>query len=182
FKQNEKDLLNYTAKANFKVLGKKLGKFMKEVAQKIEALDSDTIAMTVDGKTISIDYSNGSIELGEDDLVIQRNELEGVRVLNDGKLTVGFDTRITKELLDEGIARDLVRTIQNMRKDKGFEVSDRISLEISGDDDIREAYENFKSYICSETLSVESAFVQELDAEPIECSDKQVRISIKVVK
>jgi isoleucyl-tRNA synthetase len=182
FKQNEKDLLNYTAKANFKVLGKKLGKFMKEVAQKIEALDSDTIAMTVDGKTITIDYSNGSIELGEDDLVIQRNELEGVKVLNDGKLTVGFDTRITKELLDEGIARDLVRTIQNMRKDKGFEVSDRISLEISGDDDIREAYENFKSYICSETLSVESAFVQELDAEPIECSDKQVRISIKVVK
>lgn len=182
FRQNEQDLLMYSAKANFKVLGKKLGKNMKEVAALIEKLDSSRLAGLVDGGSLSIDFSAGSIEVSEADLIIQRNELEGVRVLNEGKLTVGFDTRITRELLLEGIARDLIRTVQNLRKESGFEVSDRIRMQLSGDDDVREAFDTYRDYICTETLCVEPSFLEDLDVEPTECSEKMVKIHIEVVK
>ncbi len=182
FKQDEQSLLKYTAKANFKILGKKLGKNMKEVAAMIEDLDSSTLAGVVEGCSINLTYSAGDIELSEGDLIIQRNELEGVKVLNDNKLTVGFDTRITQALLDEGIARDLVRTIQNLRKEKEFQVSDRISLKICCDPEIRAAFEKYKEYIGIETLCEKSEFVNALDCDCIECSDKQIKLDIKVVE
>ena len=133
-------------------------------------------------QTCALPICAGDIELSEGDLIIQRNELEGVKVLNDNKLTVGFDTRITQALLDEGIARDLVRTIQNLRKEKEFQVSDRISLKICCDPEIRAAFEKYKEYIGIETLCEKSEFVNALDCDCIECSDKQIKLDIKVVE
>lgn len=182
YREHEEDILSYSAKANFKVLGKKLGKFMKEVAAKIEKLDSSVLADVVKGKSIRISYEGGEIELSEEDLAIQRTELEGLKILNDGKLTVGFDTRVTEALMLEGIARDLVRTIQNMRKDSAFDVSDRISLRLNGDEQVKKAFEAFKDYICSETLAVDASFDSALDCPAIDCSDKQVQIEIEARK
>lgn len=182
YREHEEDILSYSAKANFKVLGKKLGKFMKEVAAKIEKLDSSALADVVKGKSIRISYEGGEIELNEEDLAIQRTELEGLKILNDGKLTVGFDTRVTEALMLEGIARDLVRTIQNMRKDSAFDVSDRISLRLNGDEQVKKAFEVFKDYICSETLAVDASFNPAMDCPAIDCSDKQVQIEIEVKK
>lgn len=179
-RSKEADLLKYSAKANFKILGKKLGKDMKEVAAMIQNLSNSEIASVVDGNKLTINYSNGSIELSEEDLMIQRNELENVKVLNEGKLTVGFDTEITTELLYEGIARDLIRTIQNLRKESGFDISDRIKLEVSGDEEFKQAFEAFKSYIASETLSVSANFAEDLDTEEIECSEKKIKVKVEV--
>lgn len=82
----------------------------------------------------------------------------------------------------EGIARDLVRTIQNMRKDSAFDVSDRISLRLNGDEQVKKAFEAFKDYICSETLAVDASFDSAMDCPAIDCSDKQVQIEIEVRK
>ena len=95
--------------------------------------------------------------------MVQRNEKQNLNVLNEGRLTVGFDTEVDRNLLNEGLARDIIRAIQTLRKESGFEVSDRIVLTIGGDDEVREAYGQFKDMIMSETLSVESTFDVDLD-------------------
>ncbi len=154
-KNDESDLVSYSAKANFKALGSRLGKNMKEVASMIQDFDSPEIAAILDGKNKSVVYSAGEIEISADDLVVQRTEAEHVKVLNDGALTVGFDTEITPELLNEGIARDFIRLVQTERKEKNFDVADHIRITVSGDDDIIWAIKAFESYIKSETLSDE---------------------------
>ncbi len=173
---DESSLVDYTAKANFKVLGSKLGKAMKDVASKIQAFKSDSIATILEGMKHKVEYGDGqSIDIGKDDLVIQRNEKENLKILNEGELTVGFDTEVTESLLHEGIARDVVRSIQTMRKDMGLDVSDRIVLVIGGDDVMKKVYDQFKSFIESETLAVCSSFNPELDAPETE-SGARIRI------
>lgn len=175
---DESELVDYSAKANFKVLGSRLGKDMKEVAALIADLDGKTIASMLDGKTHTITYSNGEISVSKDEIIVQRTELEGVKVLNDGSLTIGFDTKVTQELLEEGIARDIVRSIQNLRKESGFEVSDRIRLTWDGDEVIKQVFEHFGPTIAKETLSNSMSFAT-LDGEAIDCGDHLVRLFVE---
>ncbi|MDD4451029.1 MAG: isoleucine--tRNA ligase, partial [Sphaerochaeta sp.] len=175
---DESELVDYSAKANFKVLGSKLGKDMKEVAALIAALDGRVIASMLDGKSHTVVYSKGEIAISKDEIIVQRTELEGVKVLNDGSLTVGFDTKVTQELLEEGIARDIVRSIQNLRKESGFEVSDRIRLTWDGDDVVKHVFEHFGQTIAKETLSNSMSFAT-LDGEAIDCGDHMVRLAVE---
>lgn len=173
----ETDLVDYSAKANFKVLGSKLGKAMKDVASKIQQMSSDIIAQVLDGAKKTISYGqNQKIDVSVEDLVIQRKEKENLKILNEGQLTVGFDTEVDRNLLNEGLARDIIRAIQTTRKESGFEVSDRINLTIGGDDEVKEAYTQFKTLIESETLSVSSVFNDGLD---IPENDFGVKIKIE---
>lgn len=153
YRDNEEDLVVYSAKANYKVLGRQLGKDMKEVANLIGALSMEEISSILNGEPLSLTYSNGAIDLDENAIVIQRTEKENMKVLNEGNLTVGLDSEMTKELLLEGLARDIIRSIQNLRKETGLDVTDRILLHIEGDEKIREAVDEFKEYICKETLA-----------------------------
>ncbi|MCF0237102.1 MAG: isoleucine--tRNA ligase [Sphaerochaetaceae bacterium] len=160
----ETSLVEYSAKANFKVLGAKLGKSMKEVASKIQVLSSSQIGSILDGNSYVVEYGeNQSIELSTDDLIVQRSEKANLKILNEGDLTIGFDTEVTQSLLYEGIARDMIRGIQNLRKESGFEVSDRIILTVGGDEDTKAAYEMFKAFIETETLSTASSFDNNID-------------------
>lgn len=151
--KDESNLVSYSAKANFKALGSRLGKNMKEVAAMIQLFDSAEIASILDGNARTLQYSAGEIQLTAGDLAVQRSEKEHVKVLNEGNITVGYDTNVTEELLLEGVARDLVRFIQTERKEKGFEVSDRITIEIDGDELLKKAVGAFESYIAKETLA-----------------------------
>lgn len=177
--EDENGLVSFSAKANFKVLGKKLGKSMKAAAQKIEALSSKVLSDMLNGKTFRMDYEDGSIDLTADDLVIARTEKENVKVLNEGTITLGFDTELTDSLVWEGVARDLVRIIQSSRKDMGLEVSDRIELVINGPEIVEKTLEAFKAYIMGETLAVKLDYDQTLDGPIIEAGDLDVIISIK---
>ncbi len=174
--EDESGLVSYQAKANFKVLGSVLGKHMKEVAAKIQLLSSKTIASLLDGRRETIAYAEGEISVGIDEVIVQRNEVEDLKVLNEGQLTVGFDTKITRELLLEGIARDIVRAVQNLRKEQGFDVADRIALSLFGDALVREAFDAFGSYIARETLAYSSEFSDSEDAIEIPCGDATARI------
>lgn len=178
----EEGLVTYSAKANFKALGKKLGKDMKEVSALIEKLKANVISRLLDGGTADISYSQGSLTLSADDVIVRREEKDNVKVLNDDTLTVGFDTEITEDLLLEGIARDLVRSVQNLRKESGFEVSDRIELTVQGTDDVKRAVEAFKDYISGETLSEKIVVTDGLpDGTEVECGEHSVRIKVRKV-
>ena len=178
-RSDESSIVTYSAKANFKVLGSKLGKNMKEVAAEIQKLSSADISSILDGKEYVIKYSAGEIGLTEGDLVIQRAEKEHVKVLNEGAITVGYDTEITEALLLEGIARDLVRFVQTERKEKDFEVADHINLTLWGGENLCKAVDAFSSYIKEETLA-DSLTVAENDGDSTEIGDENV--TVKVVK
>ena len=176
--EDESALVSYSAKANFKVLGSRLGKQMKSVASQIELFSGAMIASILDGKSVKLQYSEGEIEISVEHIIVGRTEREGVKVLNEGSLTVGFDTKVTEELLQEGIARDIVRSVQNLRKDSGFEVSDRINLTYDGDDVVRQVFSNFGSTIAKETLSNSLTFATLVHVEPVECGDHMVRLAV----
>ncbi|NCB01063.1 MAG: isoleucine--tRNA ligase [Spirochaetia bacterium] len=176
--KNENSLVTYDAKANFKILGKQLGKDMKEVAQVIAELDSATIDSLLKGNTKIISYSNKEITITIDDIIVSRNEMAHKKILNEGELTVGFDTEITHELYLEGIARDIVRGVQNLRKESGFDVADRIHLYIQGDNDVMESVKVFNDYIAKETLTLSFIDLSGEVLSPIPVGDVEARIAI----
>jgi isoleucyl-tRNA synthetase len=177
-RDNEEDLVVYNAKANFKVLGRKLGKQMKEVASMIEGFSMEQIAAILDGGTVELAYSAGTIVIDEQALAVQRTEKENMKVLNEGSLTVGLDSEMTEELLLEGLARDIIRSIQNHRKEIGLEVTDRIVLQVTGDETVAKVMEVFRDYVCSETLATCSEDIEGAQAAEVELSGHAVLLQI----
>ncbi len=177
-RDNEEDLVVYNAKANFKVLGRKLGKQMKEVASMIEGFSMEQIAAILDGGTVELTYSAGTIVIDEQALAVQRTEKENMKVLNEGSLTVGLDSEMTEELLLEGLARDIIRSIQNHRKEIGLEVTDRIVLQVTGDETVAKVMDVFRDYVCSETLATCSEDIEGAQAAEVELSGHDVLLQI----
>ena len=182
FHEKEAELVEYSAKANFRVLGKQLGAKMKLAAAGIAKLAEKQIAEIIDGRKIAIDVGGESVQLDSENVIVERTEKEDLKVVNDGTLTVGLDTKITDSLKKEGYARDLVRGIQNLRKSSGFEVTDRIKLYVSGESDLKDAFEEFKDFISNETLASASEWKEDLkDGVTVEADDKNWSISVEKV-
>ncbi len=179
FRDNEEDLVEYQAKANFRVLGKELGKDMKEAAQKIEGLRMEEIQSLLDGATLSLELSSRSVDLTEESLVVQRLEKEHLKVLNDGSLTIALDSEITEELKQEGLVRDIVRSIQNLRKEAGLEVTDRIDLYLQGEPDVREAVITFERYLKTETLALSVTWEDRDGSSEVACGDTTCSVFLK---
>ena len=168
FHEKEEELVEYSAKANFRVLGKELGSSMKIAAEAIERLASQEIQSILDGSVLSIDVEGKHIDLTRDKIIVNRIEKAALKVVNEGTLTVGLDTEVTEELQLEGLIRDLVRGVQNLRKERGLEVTDRIRLTVSagasasgaeGKALLEKAFNRFGEYLSSETLSVQAKWV-----------------------
>ncbi len=160
FRDNEEDLVEYQVKANFRVLGKELGKDMKEAAARIEALAAREIAALLEGGLLEIEVAGRRVELTKDKVDVRRVERKGLKVLNEATLTVALDAEITPELLAEGYVRDLVRGVQGLRKDSGLEVTDRIKLVLAGDEELRRALASFELFVKSETLAVSVSWAE----------------------
>jgi isoleucyl-tRNA synthetase len=154
----EEDLVEYEAKANFRVLGKELGRDMDAAAKKIAQLDRAEIQSILEGSTLSIDVAGRAIDLSAGKLDVKRIEKTGLKVINEGSLTVALDTEITEALALEGLARDLVRGVQKLRKESGLEVSDRIRLYLAGPERLKRALDAYSAYISGETLAVETSY------------------------
>jgi isoleucyl-tRNA synthetase len=184
FSQKEEDLVEYEVKANFRVLGKELGKDMKAAAAKIETLTHAEIQSVIEGASLSIDITGEgggtrALLLTADKLDIRRIEKANLRVLNEGTLTVGLDTEITRELSMEGDIRDLIRGIQNARKEMGLSVTDRITLCIHGSDSLKEAWDSFGETAASETLAVKIEWARVEGQIPIEAGDETWQVKIQ---
>ena len=140
-------------KPNFKALGPKVGKSMKQVAEAITNLDQQSISTLESTGEIEISVQDQKFTISSADLEIIAEDIPGWQVSNMGKLTVALDVTVTPELKQEGISRELINRIQNLRKELGFEVTDRISVEVQKHDLIATALTQNKEYICSEILA-----------------------------
>jgi isoleucyl-tRNA synthetase len=182
FRDNEEDLVEYEAKANFRVMGKELGKDMKAVAEKIAALTQSEIRGLLEGATLSIEVKSETVravEITAEKLDIRRLEKANLKVLNEGTLTVGLDTEITDELSKEGDVRDLVRGVQNLRKEKGLDVTDRITLTLAGSERLKSAWEAFADYVALETLASKTVWADCKDPVEIEAGEEKWLVKIE---
>ncbi|MDO6515903.1 isoleucine--tRNA ligase [Zobellia uliginosa] len=150
-------------KPNFKVLGPKYGKDMKKIAQAVAQLGQDDIQKIEQKGEISLDIDDKIITLQLQDVEIASQDIEGWLVASSGTLTVALDVTINQDLREEGIARELVNRIQNLRKDSGFEVTDKIDIKILKDGFVEKAVSNNLGYIKTETLTAELVFEESLD-------------------
>ncbi len=140
-------------KPNFKTLGPKYGKLMKQIAAAIQAFTPQEIATMEAEQAMTITVENHQVDLLASDVEIISEDIPGWLVSNEGSLTVALDVTITQELKNEGIARELINRIQNLRKETGLEVTDKIEIHVQQHPDISEAVFNNNDYICSETLA-----------------------------
>ncbi|MDR2729427.1 MAG: isoleucine--tRNA ligase [Treponema sp.] len=159
FSDKEENLVEYEVKANFRVMGKELGRDMKAAAARIEQLSQEEIQKALEGAslTLEIDSVEGvkrRFNVTLDKLDIRRHEKANLKVQNEGTLTVGLDTEISPELSMEGNIRDLIRGVQNARKEMGLNVTDRVELRVFGNEEQKAAWEKFRETVSGETLAV----------------------------
>ena len=156
-------LVKKRIKPNFKVLGPRFGKDMKLVVTAIQQLNSEDIQKIEQKGAIEVEINGKSITLNLDDVVISSQDIEGWLVANQGSVTVALDITVSDSLKQEGIARELVNRIQNLRKNSGFEVTDHIDICILDNKNITNAVLNNLDYIKIETLTKKLELVKELD-------------------
>ncbi len=178
--ENDMENLVKKIKPNFKTLGKKYGKQMKEIALAMNSFGNQEIAEIEKNGTYIIELATGNVELTTEDVEIITEDMPGWLVANEGKLTVALDITVTENLLREGIARELVNRIQNIRKSNGYEIVDKISVEIESRAEISEAVNEFSVYIASQTLANAVILVDSLsDFTELDFEDYTVKISIE---
>jgi isoleucyl-tRNA synthetase len=168
------------AKPNFKKLGKTFGPLLKDAAAYIVALETEQIQILENGGSIPFVLQGNTYELIAEDVEISTEDIPGWATVSDGTLTVALDITVTETLKQEGIARDFVNRIQNLRKDKGLEVTDRILIEVLQKDPfVTEALDLNKNYICSETQANVLQIKSQIEnALTIEMEDFKLEVSI----
>ncbi len=165
-------------KPNFKLLGAKVGKDMKEVAAEISSFDQHQISELE--KNGEITLKTGAYVIKAEEVDIIADDIPGWLVNVMGKLTVALDVNISEELRQEGLAREFINRIQNLRKEKGFEVTDRIRVRIAENEFIKDSINNNLDYICAEILADSLEFVDSLTIkERVEINEKEINISIE---
>ena len=181
---NTSGIIIKKAKPNFRKLGQQYGPMMKDLSKLIAGLDQETISSFENRGELSMDLNGQSITLKDDDLMIQSEDIPGWTVATEGGITVALDINITDELQREGIARDLVNRIQNLRKDLGLEVQDKIKVTVDDDNEvINKSIQSNKEYICTETQALELDVTSGLqDYRELEIDSFVVKLSIEALK
>lgn len=172
-------VINKKVKANFKSLGAKLGKNMKNVAQLISLMTQADIATLEKNKTFEFNLGNEQVVIGLEDVEIFAEDIPGWAVANKEQLTVALDITISPSLQEEGNARELVNRIQKIRKESQFDLTDKIILYIEKNDEIQSSIINFYAYICAEILAEKIEFSDKiLQGIEIEVNEKSFTIQI----
>ena len=168
-------------KCNFKLLGPKFGKQMKAVAAQMSTLSQEAIAEFEKNGQYTLDIDGVPAVVDINDVEIFSEDIPGWQVANEGKLTVALEVTVTEELRKEGIARELVNRIQNIRKSSGLEIVDRIHIYLSKNTIINDAVIEFNSYICNQVLANDITLMDEVsDGTELEFDD--FKLYVKVVK
>ena len=150
-------------KPDFKKLGPRYGKLMKQLAAAVTSTTQQQITTLEKEGMLTIQVEGQPVDLLVDDVEILSEDIPGWQVASMGSLTVALDITLTPELLQEGLAREVINRIQNLRKDKGFEVTDKIIVKLQSHTDLDEAVHRYISYICSETLAQSFEVVAEIE-------------------
>ena len=164
-------------KPNFKVLGKKVGAQMKAVAAEIAAMSQEQIAQMEQNGEYQLSTVN--YQLIAEDVEIITEDMPGWLVMNEGALTIALDIELTDSLIEEGIARELINRIQNLRKSSGLEITDRISVTMSRAPQLEAAVTHFNDYISSQVLATSLQLADDVQGETVEMDNYSIQILIK---
>ena len=175
------NLLVKSIKPNFKTLGPKYGKEMKAISAATAELTNEEIVKLEQSGQIDLLIDNKTLTLDLEDFEIATKDIPGWTVASNSTLTVALDLQLTEELINEGVARELVNRIQNLRKETGLEVTDKIILNLKNDESIVNAVEQNKDYICSETLA-EDLVLQDQVANGTEVEINGLMTQISITK
>lgn len=155
-------LVSYRIKPNLPRIGKQYGKLIPHIRKALDAADGAAIATAVaSNEEFSINVQGESISFGPEDVLIETGSAEGYACGEDGGYLTALDTSLSPELIQEGVARELIRTVQEARKQAGLEVSDRIILGVSGSTAVESALEKYRDYLMTETLATDWAVGQD---------------------
>ena len=169
-------------KCNFRTMGKKFGKLMKGIAAAMSSLEQDQIASLEKQGTITIEVDGQSVTVESADVEIISEDIPGWLVSNEGNLTVALEVELNDELRKEGMARELINRIQNMRKETGLEITDRIKVTVSPNELVRNAVESFMEYIKGQVLA-DDIEIKDNDGAEVDFDDFKLNIKIeKTVK
>jgi isoleucyl-tRNA synthetase len=174
-------LLVKKVKPDFKRLGPKYGQKMKDIQSAVQEMSQQDIAELENNKVIVFNIKGESVPVLLEDVEVLSEDIPGWLVASQGRLTVALDVSLTPELINEGIARELVNRIQQMRKNKGLELTDHIEVKIEDQPEVVSAVNEFKDYICTEILADELYITDELngESESVEIDETNLRIEIK---
>ena len=164
-------------KCNFRTMGKKFGKLMKGVAAAMDTLTQEQIAQLETQGTIGITVEGQALTVEAEDVDIISEDIPGWLVGNEGNLTVALDITLTDELRNEGMARELVNRIQNIRKKSGLEITDRIRVQIEPNETVSKAIEAFGDYVARQVLA-DSIALEANEGQPVEFDDFKLNINI----
>ena len=169
-------------KCNFRTMGKKFGALMKSVAATVAEMSQQQIAELEKTGVCPVILPTGeTVQIEVADVDIISEDMPGWTVANDGNLTVALDIQITDELRTEGVARELVKRIQNIRKESGFEITDRIAVTLEHNEQTDKAVDQFKDYICGQVLANSLTVVDKLD-NAVELDLDDYKVNILIVK
>lgn len=181
FVTGEMDIVQKSARPDFKVIGKKYGKITQKVANAIKALTNSQISEFEKQKLFHVIIDSESVKLDLEDIEIISEDIEGWLVATEDNITVALDTHIDEELKMEGIAREFVSRIQNLRKASGFEVTDRIFIKYSATQEIKNAVRTMEKYIRNETLSDNIFYVENLEGTDIDFDGVKIFVRIEKI-
>lgn len=182
FEDNLNQFMNFSLKPNFKVAGPVLGPKVKTFAKVLSNLDSSEVAPKLEnGETITVNLDGEDFEVTKDYVSINISAKEGFNVAMENNLFVILDTNLTKELLDEGYAREFISKVQQMRKNNGYQMMDNIKIYYDGDEEIANAVEVHKDYIMKETLAISIEKVSGPDFEKQDLNGHETGIKLEKV-
>lgn len=149
------ELAELQAKLNFRVLGPRLGKQVKAAAAALARLDADILREGLRAGSLTLDVEGTKVELSGDDLQIEQVPREGLAVATEGDVVVALETELTPELVEEGLVREFINKVQNLRKSRDFEVTQRIRVTVDGEEEVISAVDNYRDLIAGEILAEE---------------------------
>mgnify|MGYP001651957731 FL=1 len=168
-------------KPDFKKLGPRYGKIMKALAAAIQAMSQDEINAFEKAGTFTLTVEGQEAMIERADVEIISEDIPGWLVANEGRLTVALDITVTENLRKEGLARELVNRIQNLRKSSGYDITDKISVTVLSNDGMDEAIKDFNSYIANQVLAV-SVEITDVISDATEMDFEDFKLSVRIEK
>jgi len=178
FTADEKEFVKLTIKANFRVLGKKIGKYMKQASALIEAFSAAELAALEAGKSVELSIDGETIVITPEDVVIERVVKEGIHAATAQHITIALDTHLTPELIEQGIAREFVNKVNTLRKELSFDISDRIHVEVQSNEEIEQAIKKHEDYVSGEILALSISFKAN-EGSLVEINEIETRVGLK---
>ena len=177
FHSNEEEFVQWLAKPNFPVLGKKIGKLLPLAQKEIGGLSPQKIKKLSEGKSLTMTIDGQEIEITAQDVQIERKVKEGLAAETEGELTVALEPNLTDELRLEGLARELVNRINTMRRENGFEVTDRVHLTLETTPRVKECFQTYGEFIQGEVLALDVRF-EPCEGETLDLNGEETKISL----